>query len=99
MSNIEATSADELDKIFKEADGCSAGDSIRAVWELDRNNSKGRFLKISKPTVSMLVGICEMTVMLLHASGNGCHTNYWSLVTIRIGMFIYAQFIANIINL
>ena len=99
MSNIEETSADELDKIFKEADGCSAGDSIRAVWELDRNNSKGRFLKISKPTVSMLVGICEMTVMLLHASGNGCRTNYWSLVIIRIGMFIYAKFIAIIINL
>ena len=99
MSNIEETSADELDKIFKEADGCSAGDSIRAVWELDRNNFKGGFLKNSTPTVSMLVGICEMTVMLLHASGNGCHTNYWSLVTIRIGMIIYAQFIAIIINL
>ena len=56
------------------------------------------FLKISKPTVSVLVGIYKLTVMLLHASGNGCHTNHWNLVTIRIGMFIYAQFIATIIN-
>ena len=45
ISKIEETSADELDKIFKEADGCSVGDSIRAVWELDRNNSKERFFK------------------------------------------------------
>lgn len=43
MSNIEETSADELDKIFKEADGCSVGDSVPVVWELDQNNSKEDF--------------------------------------------------------
>ena len=41
----EETSADELDKIFKEAGGCSVGDSVHAVWELDQNNSKERFFK------------------------------------------------------
>ena len=45
MSKIEETSADEMDKIFKEADGCSVGDSIHAVWKLDRNNSKERIFK------------------------------------------------------
>ena len=47
------------------------------------------FLKISKPMVSVLVGICKLTVMLLHASGNGCPTNRWSLVTIRIGTYVH----------
>ena len=98
MSQIEETSADELDKIFKEADGCSAGDSLLAVWELDRNNSKERFFK-DQQTVSALVGICELIVMSLHASGNGCCTNCWSLVTIGICIFIYVQVIAIIINL
>lgn len=53
MSKIEEDSADELDKIFKEVDGCSVGDSVCAVWELDLNNSKETFLKINKATVSM----------------------------------------------
>ena len=35
MSKIEESSPDELSKIFEEADGCSAGDSVRALWDLD----------------------------------------------------------------
>ena len=45
MSKIKESSVDELSKIFEEADGYSVGDSVRAVWELDRSNSKERFFK------------------------------------------------------
>ena len=35
ISKIEKTNSDELEKIFKETDGCSVGGSIHAIWELD----------------------------------------------------------------
>jgi len=43
MSKIEETSADELQKVFQEADSVSVGDSVHAVWELDKNNAKEKF--------------------------------------------------------
>ena len=30
----------------------------------------------------------KLTIILLHTLGNGCRSNHWSLVTIRIGMFV-----------
>ena len=74
---------------FKEADGVQLEILFMPCGSLTEITPRKDFLKINKPTVSVLVGICKLTVMLLHASGNGCRTNCWSLVTIRIGMFLY----------
>ena len=48
MSHIEKANADELQKVFKEADSFSVGDSIHAAWKSDKNNAKEKFLKGSK---------------------------------------------------
>jgi len=48
ISRIEEAGADELEKVFKEADSLSVGDSVRAAWELDKSNAKEKFFKDQK---------------------------------------------------
>ena len=45
VSKIEETGADELGKIFKEADSCLVGDSVYVVWEHDRCKSQEKFFR------------------------------------------------------
>jgi len=43
MSHIEKANADELQKVFKEADSFSVGDSVHVTWESDKNNAIEKF--------------------------------------------------------
>ena len=37
-----------MEKVFKEADSLSVGDSVRTAWELDKSNAKEKFFKDQK---------------------------------------------------
>ena len=45
LETIEEAAPDELENVFKEADGQSVGNTVRNIWETDKRNTKAIFNK------------------------------------------------------
>jgi len=87
MKHIEEANQDELEKIFKEADEHSVGESIRAAWESNRQSTKQKFFKDQQINSQCVVEFA-IELLLFFFAENGCRNNRWNLITIRIGMVI-----------
>ena len=45
LETIEEAAPDELENVFKEADGQSVGNTVCNIWETDKRNTKAIFNK------------------------------------------------------
>ena len=83
MEKIEETCTSELEEVFKDADSYSCGESVREVWEDDKQTGSLVFLETRNQTVRFYIVIYHCSCVNI---GNKAHGNRWNIITIRIGM-------------
>ena len=85
ISEIQGKQKSELDKILAEADAKGKGDILRSLWQQD---VKDFHRDQGKNSMNNLIYMCALLLCDLGSHNKG---NRWSMVTIRLGTYVYSR--------